>query len=266
MKIKTVLFSIFIFGAALPFSEASSVSAQFIPPGSYQNTCQNIRNAPLNESQYKRQLIADCRKKNGNYVQSNLAGYFLCDDSKGSIGGISNENGVLTCTLNENMATFQNAKKVIPEALQFMYGNPNRDTVYSAISYLFDAKYDTKYFNGLTKQDVIERYRQMLAAPKLDYEIKPIIQKAIHDVYGRDAYSNDFDKYLPKFAQKDSSYNQIWSLEMMIMNGKDPVLRKLAIGYAFKIAKDRPPTNEERSQWLNRTESYAQMVEIIKKN
>ena len=164
------------------------------------------------------------------------------------------------------MATFQNAKKVIPEALLFMYGNPNRDTVYVAISYLFDAGYDTKYFNGLTKQDVIERYRLMLADPKLDYEINPIIQNAIHDVYGRDAYSNDYDKYLPKFAQKDSSYSQIWSLEMMIMNGADKAQRGLAIGHAFKDAKDRPPTKEERDQWLKRTESYAQMFEELSKN
>ena len=45
---KTVLFAALVCSLLIIFAAPKQASAQFVPPGSYQNTCQNIRNAPLN--------------------------------------------------------------------------------------------------------------------------------------------------------------------------------------------------------------------------
>jgi hypothetical protein len=58
--------------------------AQVIPPGSYQQSCQQIN--VLNVV-----LVAQCRTRAGNFVNARLQGFALC------IGDIANLDGVLAC-------------------------------------------------------------------------------------------------------------------------------------------------------------------------
>lgn len=67
--------------------------AATIPPGSYQGTCTNIQVQKLIGGPGQN-LSASCQRKNGNYVDANLA--LPCT------GDIENRNGKLACVAGDN--------------------------------------------------------------------------------------------------------------------------------------------------------------------
>jgi hypothetical protein len=79
--------SLFSGAALLALSLATPASAA--PAGSYQQTCRNI------EQHYGRALTAECRARDGSWVETRL-------DSSDCSGDIANNNGRLVCNDNDN--------------------------------------------------------------------------------------------------------------------------------------------------------------------
>ncbi len=72
----------FVLAAALVIAGLAPASAQFVPSGSYQQSCRNIR---VNGNQ----LIANCTSPNGQHIRSSI--------NVGCRGDIANVNGYLQC-------------------------------------------------------------------------------------------------------------------------------------------------------------------------
>ena len=106
---KNVIITVFVCGLGFLFGALQNVSAQFIPPGSYQKTCIEIKLDGAN-------LKASCaeKSKSGGIggsefsapVNTALENVYECD------GDISNDNGNLKCNRNRNSLLNKQAQTV----------------------------------------------------------------------------------------------------------------------------------------------------------
>lgn len=242
---------LFIISAAAP----QKASANFIPPGSYQKTCQNV-------SANGADLTAACKPKDSSSASpvSKIYNYFECD------GDISNNNGKLTCNRNSNSALMQKAKAAIDNGYHLTFDG-GTDNVFMEAGYrnelikMFKLGFAEQFYTDLLGFDsggktAIGYYFDQLNAPENAGLKQKTVNFAFMDVYGTGVSPKDLIFYN---AQK-TAYRYIYRDEKDKLQ-KDAVLKRLAISYAYKKSMGRTQRKDETDYWFPLPATCKEIVE-----
>ncbi len=240
-----MLFAVF---AILAAASSIKVSAQTLPPGSYQQSCQKITYLANN-------LIANCRQKNGSYQDSTLNHYYLCK------GDISNQNGNLTCAKDENQTRVQKFINATKDARNRVFGDSDYGSTFGWMDAMMTKNYYQKLFYDETVNGglLVSFFRDVLFDPKNAALRTIVADRALIDVYG---ISNKQQRayYEKEIVDHGAVYITIVSDEQKKLNSS-PVVRVPTITAAYQKAFGRPPTTNDFNYWKARTETFKEMVE-----
>lgn len=273
------LFSIavIVFGLTVCFS--MDAQAQAIPPGSYQQSCTDIK--IVNQTT----LQADCLTKEEGApettTQKILGGgkpftsshpttipdYFVCN------GDISNDDGKLTCQQDMNSPQMNAARKAIDFGVTHILGLkvsneesflgaklPSDKEYFMWIRQMFKSGMDATFYKGWTPVVVQTFFNHYLAAPERGGLRASVINNAFKEVYGSESLPDRQAFWDAKIKSGDSNYSSIVVAETKIQNS-NPVSRKLMILKTYKDAMGRAPTAAETTYWFTQTGSYKQTIE-----
>lgn len=246
-----------ICGCFLAYAAApKQAAAQFIPPGSYQKTCKNIKTNGPN-------LEADCKAKDENAFRagtSPLIDYFECDG-----GSIENDNSVLKCKRNSDSALMRKAKQAIDSGFGAVFAMPGQKSTDSGyrdeLREMFKQGYAPQFFagtlgDGTGAKTATAFYIERLNSPNYAKVKAGLIDVAFKNVYGTGVSPKDLAFYN---AQK-IGYMDVFSSEQKKMNASQ-VLYRLAILYAYKKTFGRAPAPTETDYWTPRPQTFSQIVE-----
>lgn len=250
LKIKNTLsFAALLCGIIVCFAH-SNAAAQFVPPGSYQKSCSDIKTVGA-------MLSAGCSAKDkGKFTgTATLNDYFECD------GDIWNDDGKLKCNRNANSALMQKAKKAIDVSFKYVTGAKiDNDLSYKFyVGLMFEDGLAAKFYSGnygMLDSGLIDFFRNWLSNPK--NTLKPqIIETAFKDVYSYGASPKDFAFYN---AQK-IGYQDIVNAERKKLVA-DKIIHRLMILAAYKKTFGRAPNVAEYNYWTAKNEIYKELVEV----
>ena len=215
LRIKNTLsLAAFVGGLLICFS--APVSAQSVPPGSYQINCQNIK---INGAY----MEATCQPTN---KVSSIKDYFECAD-----GDIANNAGTLVCKKNAYSPLLRSAYDSILYAYLNVIGSPMRSGETTILlRTLFQEGKAPQFYKG-TLGSLDDFIRNWLAKPENAGLKAQAIERAFKYVYNYGAGPNDFASYN---AQK-IGYKDVVNAETIKLNSK-PFVRRVMIVAAGVVA------------------------------
>jgi hypothetical protein len=231
-----------------------SASAQFIPPGSYQKSCRQMKVVGAD-------LEAGCddKKKQGvlTIKYGRLADFFECD------GDIWNDDSTLKCNRNVNSGLMQNAKNNINIALGNVLGmtDDNYEMQKKILRSMFADGLARKFYEGklggFLSSGTILYVTDWISRPENSYYKTLAINTAFLDVYNYGPSPKDMAFYN---AQK-TVYQSIVQNESKKLNS-DKVIRRMMIFAAYKKSMGRVPTKAEIDYWMPKNEYFKQLVDV----
>jgi hypothetical protein len=242
-------------GLLFLFAATRDAAAQFIPPGSYQGTCREIK---LERTTLKA-ICAPKDKGSFSYTPP-LELVFECD------GDIWNDDGKLRCKRNRNSLLNNQAKASFRLASFFVYGSPpggdeNAGYTYAWISMMFgEFRMPHVFFAGTTREDAEKVLKLILAKPSFGYLRKQVIDKAIYLATGSTPTPTEFAFWEAKIMNGAAWYATISDSAKQEMNKKPPA-RRLMIRTAYVMVYGREPTEAEIAEWQARTDNFGSTVE-----
>lgn len=257
LKIKiTLSFAALLCGLLIIFAAPKQVSAQFLPPGSYSNTCKDMKAIGAT-------LLAKCKGKGTGYDFSStdsLDDFFECD------GDISNNDSKLNCSRNTNSALMQKAKAAIDEALRTVYGTPgNYQADYPVYKFylqdMFKQGYAESFYLGSLGKLLNTKTARIYFLDKFNSPSGASVKAKNIDLAFKEVYATGVSpKDLAVYMGQRTGYTEVIQAETKKLNA-DKVLRRLAISYAYKKTMGRTSTPAETDYWMARTEYYQQIVD-----
>ncbi|MBX7173995.1 MAG: hypothetical protein K1X72_23695 [Pyrinomonadaceae bacterium] len=260
---KNVIITVFVCGLGFLFGALQNVSAQFIPPGSYQKTCIEIKLDGAN-------LKASCaeKSKSGGIggsefsapVNTALENVYECD------GDISNDNGNLKCNRNRNSLLNKQAQTAFTLASmqvfgRFSQGEPTGIEMYAWIYRMFkDYGMAKNFYEGTKQADAEKVYKLWLTQSKAANLRKEIIDRAFYLATGGNPTPTQFAFWDAKIKSGESWYATIHETLKQEMN-KNQASRKLMIQTAYVTAFGRMPNDNDLKYWMGRDENFGSLVE-----
>lgn len=260
LKIKNTLsLAAVLCGLFICFAAATqNASAQFIPPGSYQKSCKNIKTVGAT-------LYADCNRK-GETLGDKIGGrtfvspgpiedYFLCE------GDIWNDDSLLMCKKNTNSALMEKNAKAIEVSYNFVTGQNasfNGTSVVSYVREMFKKGMAEQFYKGsygFINTSLNSYFLDWLSEPEQATTKAGAIDRAFQTVYSWGVSPKDLAFYN---AQK-VGYQGVIAAEQKKLNA-DKVIRRLVVAAAYKRAMGRNPTAAEFDYWQPKQEYYNQLV------
>lgn len=255
----TISVAALVCGLLIVFGTPKSASAQFLPPGSYQKTCDNI-----NAGGYT--LSAMCGRKSdtasklggGKKFPTNteLSDYFECD------GSIWNDDGVLKCNRNTNSALMQKAKSALDAGYKNVVGvnGMTNDSYRIYLRLLFKDGMGQKFYEGnlggMANLGLIPWFQTWLSKPENAGMKSGVIKRAFFEVYNYGPSPKDVAFY----SNSLTGFQTIVLAEQKKMND-DQAIRRLMISEAYKYTMGRSPTKAEFDYWQPKQEYFMQIVE-----
>lgn len=236
-----------IISAAAP----QKASAQFIPPGSYQKSCENFRTEGAN-------LIASCKAKDGGKFKSPtkpLTDYFECE------GDISNNDGEFKCNRNINSALMQKAIAAINSGYKNVIGVEanSYSTQKEILQMLFRDGYAQKFYEGklggFVNFGLMDYFQTWLSKPENAKVKSEAINRAFREVYNYGPSPKDVAFY----TSSKTGFQTIVLAEQKKLIA-DKVIHRLMIAAAYKKTMGRNPTAAEFDYWLPKQEYFTQIV------
>lgn len=256
-----ISFAAILCGLLIVFAAPEKSSAQFIPPGSYQKSCKNIKTDGAT-------LKAYCNGGSGKLGfpdmngDSELANYFECE------GSIWNDDAKLKCDRNTNSALIQKAKAALNANYSSVTGLDFSQDYATFRNYLhsmfkdglaaqfYEGKLGGVFNGGGASYDWFVKYFNQ---PEMTEIKRQIITRAFYDVYGSGQIQP------AEFAQYNSmqvAYIKIVVAEMDKMNAPLGVARRtLMIIEAYKKSFGRSPVKAEYDYWTPKKEKFKDLVE-----
>lgn len=251
-----MLFTTLLCGLLVIFAASQQASAQSIPPGSYQKTCENFRTEGAN-------LIASCSAKDKGKFKAPtkpLVDYFECD------GDISNNDGEFKCNRNFNSALMQKAKTAIDAGYAEAYGREltKTDAVYRGwIRQMFSGGMMGQFYSGMTPLGAKIYFNGYVSSPKNNSVRAEIINNAFMDVYNYGASPKDLAYWNAELQKGGIQYPKIVAGESKKLNS-DKVIRRLMIFTAYKKTMGKNATEAEIAYWMPKTEYFKQIIDATR--
>lgn len=247
---------------------AEKTSAQSIPSGTYQNTCDTIatKGAVLTaycktktpgQSTLSKVLGAGAQFKSANLTS--LDAYYECE------GDISNNDGNLQCSRNPDSVLMKKAKAAIRRTARYVIGGvePSDSTLSSYVRLMFSHNLQAKFFASKYKAaggdpELIAMFNKEIST---NTELKSkVIQNGYEEAYGRGPGPEQIASYL-----NDSSVIHkgiVVNAERKLMKDDySNLVRGIAIFNAYKDTMGRPPTAGDRQYWNPRIATYKEIAE-----
>jgi hypothetical protein len=242
-----------VFAIALPCVAAA---APAIPPGSYRQSCRNIK-----VDATKLSLIADCDPKDkGKFWEGTqpLDNYFYC------VGDIWNDDGYLRCNKPVNSPKMVAARKAIAAGIESAFGRKAEasETV-GWIRKMFSSGMDQTFEKGWTPLQARIFFNQYVARPENGELRTKIIKQAFHTVYGMETPAERQAFWDAKLKDGGDAYTRVVADELSRMNASS-IARKMTVLRVYKDTMGRPPTADESAYWTARTEHYQGMVDAAR--
>lgn len=230
------------------------------PPGSYKQTCSDIK---MEGSTLK----ASCRGKGATtvdkvlgagepfYNTDPLVNFYECD------GDIWNDNSKLTCKRNPNHARLKQARAALNRgALNVLNRELDDAQDYSYwLGEMFKEGLLPRFYAGMTDEDATKFFSKFLTRPEQSNRRAQAVEAAFKDVYGFGASPKDVAFWNAEMLAGRGGYQYIIFVESNKLNG-DKVVRRLMITNAYRKAMGRVPKPGDYDYWQPRAETFKEVV------
>ncbi len=253
LKIKNTLsFAALVCGLLICFN-APAAAQDFVPPGSYQLSCVDIKTVGAD-------LVASCGAGGGGVkTPDTLTDYFECD------GDIANHKAFLECNRNINSPRMVKWRGIIDTAHQVVAGSKTDgyEQQKSFLRQMFAGGMAPLFYEGGTYQEMYSKVepfvKSWLSKPENISRKAEVVERAFKDVYNYGANPKD----LAFYNSQKIGYKDVVVAETAKLNSK-PFVRRVMIVAAYKKTMGRAPTVGDFAYWEPRTEIFTQIVDAAR--